>query len=401
MSDPTTTITQAADPLIAHTPAPAEESFEAVLDRKLNKKPNVPKIDIRSLESIPDSAIAVPDSMDEVGTQETEDFLKQMDGGDAPQENAEKQIEEPKKESKKKQQASKDPLGLDTLNSDEQSSDKKPKITSKEENIAELRKSFEIEVKDREDKLKAYQEKMEALEAELERTAFERSPKFKERYQKPFEDAISYAAEYAQEVGDDPSLAEKALSLKGRERADFIDENFGGGAHASEFLDRVKAAESARNSLDAALADTRNTHQQITNDEQQAVMQQREILNKNFERIYDHISSNSEFFKTGDDVTHNEVVERRKAEARALAEGTASQQDLLASVFYAVIGKESAARINELEAELSKYKSRAKETANAQARINRAPLSDNSEETNSNGKPKNALSSIMSQIKRL
>jgi hypothetical protein len=384
--------------LIAHTPDPINEGFEAALDRKLNKKPNIPKMDIKSLESIPDAAIAIPDTMEEVSTQETEDFLKQMDGGSTEQEPE----KEAKKQAKKEKPASKDPLGLDTLDAEETATDKKSKITSKEENIAELRKSFENEVKAREDKLKTYQEKLESLEAELERTAFERSPKFKERYQNPYNEAIAYAAEYAQEVGDDPSLAEKALSLKGKDRADFIDENFGGGAHAAEFLSRINTAEKARNSLEGALSDYHNTYQQIAADEQQSRLQEKETINKNFERIYNHISENSEFFKTSDDPDHNKVVEERKSAARALAEGTASQQDLLASVFYAVIGKESASRISELEAELAKYKSRAKETASAQARINRSPMA---EETNEDvaykGKPKNAMNSIMSQIKRL
>jgi len=396
MSDTTPTTTQAADPLIANTPDPVHESFEVALDRKLNKKPNIPKMDIKSLESIPDSAVAT--NLEEVSTQDAESFLKQMDGGSTEQADS----EEPKKESKKKAAISKDPLGLDTLDSDEAPQEKKSKNTSKEENIAELRKSFESEVKDREDKLKTYQEKLEALEAELERTAFERSPKFKERYQRPYDDAISYAAEYAQEVGDDPSLAEKALSLKGRERADFIDENFGGGAHAAEFLSRINQAEKARASLEGALSDYHNTYQEIAVEEQKAVQQQKETINKNFERIYNHISENSEFFKASNDPDHNKLVEERKAAARALAEGTASQQDLLTSVFYAVIGKESAARISELEAELAKYKTRAKETANVQARINRSPSTeDASEEVAYKGKPKSAMNSIMSQIKRL
>ena len=396
MSDTTPTTTQAADPLIASTPDPVNESFEVALDRKLNKKPNVPKIDIKSLESLPDS-VAIPDTMEEVSTQDAESFLKQMDGG-----SIEEQTEEPKKQSKKQKTASKDPLGLDSLDSEEPAQEKKSKITSKEENIAELRKSFESEVKDREEKLKTYQEKLESLEAELERTAFERSPKFKERYQKPYDDALAYASEYAKEVGDDPSLAEKALSLKGRERADFIDENFGGGAHALEFFNRINDAEKARNSLEGALADHRNTFQEIAVEEQKAVQHQKETINKNFERIYDHISNNSEFFKLGDDPDHNKLVEERKAAAKALAEGTASQQDLLASVFYAVIGKESAARISELEAELAKYKTRAKETASVQARINRSPSTEEaSEDVAYKGKPKSAMNSIMSQIKRL
>lgn len=400
MSDNNTTLTQAADPLIAHTPPPVDDSFEVALDRKLNKKPSVPKMDIKSLENIPDYA-AVATDLEEVSTQEADAFLKQMDGGTTQPEG---EAEQPKKESKKSKKTEfKDPLGLDTLDMDDSApTEKKSKNTSKEENIAELRKSFESEVKDREEKLKSYQEKLEALEAELERTAFERSPKFKEKYQKPYDEAISYAAEYAQEVGDDSSLAEKALSLKGRERADFIDENFGGGAHAAEFLARINNAEKARNSLEGALADHRNTYREIAAEEHKAVQQQKETINKTFERIYNHISENSEFFKMGDDPEHNKLVEQRKEAARALAEGTVSQQDLLASVFYAVIGKESAARINELEAELAKYKARAKETASVQARINRSPqVEDSSEDASYRGKPKGALSSIMSQIKRL
>ncbi|OBQ44569.1 MAG: hypothetical protein AN484_06700, partial [Aphanizomenon flos-aquae WA102] len=236
---PVASITQSADPVIATTPEPITESWESQISRQLKNKPNIPKTDLKSLESLPDD-VAV-DVFDSVSVQEASDFLKNMDGKDV----------EPKKEKKIKVEVepevsnSFDVSDLD-LSKDPDPIEEKPKKKSKEDNIAELRKkaeSYEETLKTKDTELSTYRDKLEKMEAELERTAFEKSPKFLEKYQDPYNASVTSAVEFATEYAADDSIVEKALSLKGRERIDFIDDSFGGGAAAAQFLSLINNAD--------------------------------------------------------------------------------------------------------------------------------------------------------------
>ena len=396
MSDHTLNTTAPAEPNIGNTPPPVDESWESQISRQLKSKPKIERTDLKSLESLPDMAIPVPDGMDEVSTQESEDFLKQMEGGST----------EAKSESKKevksedtKPENSFDISDIDLSKDPEPVVEKKKK--SKEDNIAELRKkaeSYEETLKSKDTEVQTYREKLEKLEAELERTAFERSPKFKEKYEAPYKASIDQAAAFAQEITDDPTIAEKALSLKGKERIEFIDESFGGGAASAQFLQLVNDADSKRGALEGALSDYRNTAVEIQQAETQSQAQTAETINKNFDRMKAHLSSKSEFFREveGDD-DHNKAVSARVEAARAIIHGNASQNEMVVAPFLAVIAKEAVAENEKLKAELAKYKSRAAADAAVQPRITKGSTSDTESETR--GKPKSALDSIRSQLR--
>ena len=113
-SDETNTLsqTQAADPVIASTPEPVNESWESQISRQLKSKPEIPRTDLKALEQLPDVAIPVPDDMQEVSTQETEDFLKQMDGGEAEKK---KEVKTEKKSKETSQSISTDAFDVSDL----------------------------------------------------------------------------------------------------------------------------------------------------------------------------------------------------------------------------------------------------------------------------------------------
>jgi len=396
MSDLTQTVT--ADPIIAQTQhSPSTESFESVLAKQHKKRPNIERTDLKSLEALPETV--APTNLEEVSTQQAEDFLKQMDGGSVTPVD-----DEPKQEKKTKAVKEEDSSNLDFSDIDF-SKDPEPVVETKskktkEDNIAELRKkaeAYEASLKEKDTEVLSYREKLEKLEAELERTAFERSPKFKQKYEQPYQTAIEQASSFAKEFGDDEKIAEKALSLKGRERLEFIDESFGGGAASAQFLSLINDADSKRGNLETALSDYRATASEIQQAEIQQQHQTEEQINRNFDRVKDHLSSKTDFFRmTGDD-EHDSAVKARIDAARAIIHGNASQNEMTVAPFLSVIAREAVSENAKLKAEIAKYKARAAEDSKVQPRIARGSSDD--EQATFKGKPKSALESIRSQLR--
>jgi hypothetical protein len=409
MTDPTTT-TVSADPIIATTQhAPVEENFESVLTKQL-KRPNVPKMDIKSLDALPDNlvteapdAVRTPAGFDEVKDVDIQSFLNNLDNKDSGPVEDEPVKETKKAEAKEETKATNDLdfSDIDLSKDPDPIPEEKPKgKKSKEDNIAELRKkaeAYEESLKAKDSEVAEYRAKLEKLEGELERTAFERSPKFKETYEKPYQDAISKAGEFAKEIGEDESIAEKALSLKGRERINFIDESFGGGAASAAFLQLINDADAKRGNLETALTDYRTTANQLAVAEQQQQTQTLETINKNFDRVKGHLAQKSEFFRLTGDEEHDKRVNERIEAARNIIHGNASPNEMTVVPFLAVLAREVVAENEKIKAELAKYKNRAAQDSKVQPRITKSIASDTDGETR--GKPKSALEAIRSQLR--
>ena len=221
--------------------------------------------------------------------------------------------------------------------------------------------------------------------------------KRQEKYEQPYQDAIAKATEFAKEIGEDESIAEKALSLKGRERISFIDESFGGGAAAAAFLQLVNDADAKRGNLETALTDYRTTANQLQAAEQQQKSQTLELINKNFDRVKNHLAQKTDFFKLTGDAEHDNAVNARIEAAKNIIHGNASANEMTVAPFLAVIAREAVAENEKLKAELSKYKNRAAQDAKVQPRITKGSTSDTEGETR--GKPKSALDAIRSQLR--
>jgi len=391
MSDNTQTIT--ADPVIAQTQhAPVSDSFESVLSKQLNHKPKIERTNLKSLEDLPESQAPTVTNMEEVKQIDAEEFLKQMDSRDKVSK------EDVKVDDKEVERDAFDLNDID-FSKEPDAVAEKPKKKSKEDNIAELRKkaeAYEESLKAKDSEVLSYREKLEKLEGELERTAFERSPKFKDKYEQPYQTAIAEASEFAKEIGDDASIAEKALSLKGRERMEFIDESFGGGAAASQFLSLINNADAKRGSLESALENYRATSQELIAENQLDESLAIETINKNFDRVKEHLASRSEFFRTTGDEESDKVVNARIEAARNIIHGTASQNEMQTAPFLAVIARDAVNENIKLKAELAKYKNRAAADAAVQPRISKTAMDDGEDSV---GKPRGALDSIRSQLR--
>ena len=379
-------------------PSSPVDSFESVLSRQLKARPEIARTDLKSLEQLSENDVFDSGDMDEVPDLDVQSLLDQ---------NNDQSETTDKKESKKKQDTieenSFDLSDLDLTSDDVKVEDKpedKPKKKTKEDSVAELRKraeSYEAEAKEKEAKLAEYQSKLEQLEQTLEKTAFEKSPKFKEKFLAPFEGSVQTALEFAKEYAGDESIAERALSLKGKERIDFIDDSFGGAA-AAQFLSLINDADTKRVNLQGAIDNYRATSAELAGEEQSQQQSQIEGINKHFDRVYNHLSQKTEFFRKGDDEDHNKEVERRVDAAKSLVMGTANQNDQLSAPFLAVIAKEVVSENEKLRAELAKYKNRAAKDASVQPRITR---SASDRDADISGKPQSALDSVRSQLRGL
>jgi hypothetical protein len=273
----------------------AEERWQDTISRQLKQKPKIDRVDYSKVEIVPDTTpTEAPKSnevSDIVNTDNTTNFLKTLEDKEAKKTVAK---EEPKES--KSLDVDFDVSDLDLSKDPDPVVEEKPKKKSKEDNIAELRKkaeTYENEAKTKEAKLAEYQQKLEELEATLEKTAFEKSPKFREKYQAPYEAAIGNAVQFAKDMADDPSIAEKALSLRGKERIEFIDETFGGGAASAAFLQLIDKADSKRGELEGALNDYRATSQNLQAEEVKSREETMTKINRNFDRMANHLSSSA------------------------------------------------------------------------------------------------------------
>jgi len=392
----TSTIPAEATPV-----APAERPSDlSQLEQRLKNKPNLPKTDFKSLSQIPDIATKevapAPVGVDVVPEQSVNDFLKAIESkkNTGP-------VEDVKESAQTSQSSSADSLDisdLDLSKDPEPVVEEKPKKKSKDDNFAELRKkaeAAELEIKTRDEKLAEYQKRAEELEAELERTAFERSPKFREKFQLPYEEAIQRATDWAKEYADDPAIAEKAMSLRGKERIEFIDENFGGGAASAQFLSLINEADGRRGALEGAMTNHKETASVLVQEEEKSRQQTTDKINKTFDRVYQHLSNKSEFFRKGDNEDHNKMVDERVSAAKNIIHGTASENDMMVAPFLAVIAKDAVAENAKLKAELAKYKARAAQDAS----VSPSPRRGTSDINETTGKPKGAMDSIRSYFR--
>jgi len=398
MDTPAPTTPAATIPAEPIPSSPAERPSDlSQLEQRLKNKPNLPKTDFKALSDLPDvgtkEVAPAPVGIDVVPEKSVQDFLKTIE-----EKKNTGPIEEPSSEPVVESRA--DTLDISDLDlSQDPVVEEKPKgKKSKEDNLAELRKkaeSAELEIRTRDEKLAEYQKRADELEAELERTAFERSPKFRDKFQAPYQEAVEKATAWANDYASDPELAEKVLSLKGKERIEFIDENFGGGAASAQFLSLINEADAKRGSLEQAMINHRETASTLVQEEERSRQQTTEKINQNFDRVYQHLANKSDFFRKGDDNDHNKVVDDRVSAAKAILMGTASENDMMVTPFLAVIAKDAVAENAKLKAELAKYKARVAQDTSVAPKVARG-TSDTNETT---GKPRGAVDSIRSYFR--
>lgn len=387
--------TAAAGIITADTPPPIESDLlpiDQVIANREKKKPQREKVDLKSLQDIPDVG-----EQNIPKTETAAEFLARLDG-------KEPEIvttEEPKKKDKPVEVADPIDLGTDDLNLDDSPVVEKKgetPLSDKDKNFAALRakeKAAEESAKAKEAEADALRKRTEELEAELEKVAFEKSPKFQAKYKAPLDAAKTAAETFAKEYGDE-GTAQKALSLKGRERLDFIDETFGNGAAASRFLTLVEDVEAKQGALDTALSDRQSTAEAINNDVQEEQRAMKEKINRNFEKVKEHLSEKSKFFKKTGDAEADKSVDARIERVKSRYLGTASEKDLALTPWLAEIAADAVKELSSFAAELEKYKARERENAAVTPTVHRGARDDGS--NGNNGKPVGAIAAIRAAV---
>lgn len=259
----------------------------------------------------------------------------------------------------------------------------KEKPKSKEDNMRELARSRDEAVAQRqqaEARLKELEEQHKAKLAELEgiveKTAFESSPKFKKSYVTPVEEAANAVKAFVEEMGEDASVAEKLLSLKGKERIEYLDATFGTTTASAELLRLATIYGEKTKARDAAIVNYKQTREQFSQQEIEHSAKEERRLEDNFNRVLEKLTPKVSLLRKIDgDVEHNNRVDEMVQTARAIMMGKASEEDMLTAPFLAVAAKMYMKRNKELLAELQKYKSRVKEEGELEPGISTPPIS--------------------------
>jgi len=378
----------------ADTPTSPDSDFkpidQVIADRAKNR-PKLEKPDLKSFSDMPESQ-----EVSDIPAQETAaDFLARLEGQEPPVNE-----DEVKPYGKKKPSVETVDLGIEGLEIGDEvkpdAKDGKP-LTDKEKNFAALRakeKAAEDAAKQKEQEVETYRKRAEELEETIKRIAFEKSDEFKKDYQSPLDNAKAAATTFAKEYGDEGTAA-KALSLKGRERLDFIDDTFGSGAAAGRFLSLIEAVESKQASLEEAIANRPQTEESWAKRGSEERQKHLDRINANFDKVKDHLSSRSTFFKKTGDAEQDKVIDGRIERAKSRYLGTASEKDLALTPWLAEIGAEAVSELARVNAELDKYKARERENSSSSPRIHRGANDDGS---NGNGKPVGGIAGIRSAL---
>jgi len=279
------------------------------------------------------------------------------------------------------------------------------KTKDKDTNMGELRRLREeadtraTELQTRLDGIEAeHKKQIEELEGKLEQTAFEKSPKFKQKYQAPYDQAIETLTAFVKDFDEDPSVIQTAMTLKGKERIAFIDDKFGGGAAAAEMLRLVTAADLQNANLTKAITDYKSTKAEIAESEVSSERQDQQQMLKTFDKTVDALSKKLSYFREVDgDDEHNAEVIARVAHAKAIITGEASEEDIMLAPFLSVVCRAAIKRANALAVELQKYKSRLKDENELEPSIHRG--TSDVQSRIQKGKPQNARSAIMAELR--
>lgn len=241
------------------------------------------------------------------------------------------------------------------------------------------------------DRLTAAEQRAADLEARLETSAIERSPKFARDYVEPRIELIDQAKILAKDILGDDSVVEKALSLTGKARREFLDEAFAD--HSPSALAEITGSLSAIDTLDRkktlALTNWKSERDKMSEQERAKAMQEandeRTAVGKAFDAQLPKIASKlPEFFgeRIGD-LEHNSKVAENIEFVRKALQGDLPTDDMAAIPALAVAAKQLLAGRASDKAEIAKLTERLR----AYEKVNPGVQANGEHKDNGNGKP--------------
>ena len=241
-----------------------------------------------------------------------------------------------------------------------------PKAKSKEDNmreLARLRDEAEARAKKLEEEFVKYKTEREPriveLETLVEKTAFEKSSKFKTQYDQPVAEAETALTAFVKEYGENEEAVQQVLQLTGKERIEFLDATFNSPTASSEILRLVKTVEAKKAAKEQAIVNYKQTQEEFHQNDEIEKVKEGEKLEQNFQFVLSKLTPKVTLLREVEgDVAHNNLVAERIKTAKAIMLGTAKEEDILMAPFMAVVAKDYIRRNGELIAELNKYKKR-------------------------------------------
>jgi hypothetical protein len=138
---------------------------------------------------------------------------------------------------------------------------------------------------DIEARLKAAEERAQQREAELERVAFERSPKF-QQFLKASEDELTVAKSYIEGSEIDPSVIDLAASAKGAKRIEHLTNSGMEAPIVSAILSHLARNDSINRERTAAQENWKGTHAQWESEQRAAQEKQEAMVRQHEEKVF-------------------------------------------------------------------------------------------------------------------
>ena len=208
-----------------------------------------------------------------------------------------------------------------------------------------------------------YTKQIAELEAELEKSSIERSPRFKSEFIAPREQAVADARALAAELAVEPELVDKAMKLTGKDRRAFIDENFDSPSAVAEFATQLRKIDEIDARKTAALASAHENAAKYAQEQERGVSA--EII-RQFDSILPEAQKNLSVLRpiAGNDA-YNAELQADLDYSRQILNGTAAPEDIIAAPLLAVTGKRLLPVVAAQAQEISELKARVAELTKA------------------------------------
>ncbi len=222
----------------------------------------------------------------------------------------------------------------------------------------QLRESTSHRAEAKPEELEALRKELSERESVIEETAFLKSKKCEEQFNKPIEKAVTSAKDLIAKFTDVKDVYQRAMALDGRERLEFLREHVEDAA--STVFDRMARVDELSRDRDDALKNraeiTKTLADERTNTEQSQFL-------KDFDDDREDIAKKLSYYR-------GENAEALFKQARALVDGSAPPEDVRKAAYLAAVAPQYIAETVALRKEVATLKARIAEDGGDRATMN-------------------------------
>lgn len=211
-----------------------------------------------------------------------------------------------------------------------------------------------------------YRVKAEQLEKDLEKAALERTPRYRQMFVEKPNELMGQAKDLAKEFEVSETVIDQAASMKGRQRQDFIDQNFTSPSAVSEITQILHSIDDIFKTRNQELENHKTSLDKYEKEQQEELAKQgiqtKEAMIQNFEKLLPAVAEKlGHPFKKSGENEHDSTVDENLKMARSLVDGTANEDDIAVAPYLAVAARLYRKQNKTLIDENTKLKTRLKQ----------------------------------------